>query len=191
MCAHTVAVAENFNSLRQFIDVLQKSKPECNVTKLVTTPCEWRKAGTKSGAPRKRGSDLRKVPVTTFKNRLGDGCSSDQDTDTEIRATTTAVGSTSSYGQRSSIASNESSIGGDISVGCTSQTFFSNCPPQYRSDYRPFPSSPCQSSFVPLALTDTMKCKGCMATTIAHMDHNFSYHHRYRHLHFLNRIHFL
>ncbi len=142
MCAHTVAVADNFNSLRQFIDVLQKSKPECNVTKLVTTSCERRKAGTKSGAPRKRGSDLRKVPVTTFKNRLGDVCSSDQDTDTEIRATTTAVGSTSSYGQRSSIASNESSIGGDISVGCTSQTFYSNCPPQYRSDYRPLPSSP-------------------------------------------------
>ena len=142
MCAHTVAVAENFNSLQQFIDVLQKSKPECNVTKLVTTSCERRKAGTKSGGPRKRGSDLHKVPITTFKNRLGNVCSLDQDTDSEIRSITTTVGSTSGYGQRSSITSSESSIGGDITVGCTSQTFYSNCPPQYRSDYCPFPSTP-------------------------------------------------
>ena len=30
ICAHTVAVAESLNSLQQFIDVLRKSKPECN-----------------------------------------------------------------------------------------------------------------------------------------------------------------
>ena len=139
VCAHTVAVAESLNSLQQFIDALKKLKPECNVTKLVTTSCEWRKAGMKSGAPRKQGSDLHKVPITAYRSRLDDICSFNHDTSTEARATTSAVGGTSGYGQQSS---NESSISGDITVGCTSQTFYFNCSPQYRSDYHNFPSSP-------------------------------------------------
>ena len=52
------------------------------------------------------------LPVTTFKNHLV-VCSLDQDTDAEIRSITITVGSISSYGQRSSITSSESSIGGD------------------------------------------------------------------------------
>ena len=142
VCAHTVAVAESLNCLRQFIEALQKSKPECSVTKLVTTSCERRKAGTKSGAPRKRGTGLCKLPVTAYRSRLEDVCSSGHDTSAEARATTSAVGGSNGYGQRSSIAANKSSISGDISVGCTSQTFYSSCPPQYRSDYPYFPSSP-------------------------------------------------
>ena len=87
-----------------------------------------------------------KFQLQLYKNRLGNVCSSDQDTDTEIRAITAVVGKTSSYGQQSSITSSESSIGGDIIVGCTSQTFYSNCPSQYRSDYCPFPSTPWYAS---------------------------------------------
>ena len=140
MCAHTVAVAESLNCLRQFIEALQKSKPECSVTKLITTSCERCKPGTKSGAPRKRGTGLCKVPVTAYRSRLEDVCSSGHDTSAEARATTSAVGGSNGYGQRSSIAANKSSISGDISVGCTSQTFYSSCPPQYRNDYPYFSS---------------------------------------------------
>ena len=72
VCAHAIAVAESLNCLKGFIETLRKSKAECNVTKLVTTSCERRKAGTKSGAPRKRGSDRHKVPVTAYRSRLDD-----------------------------------------------------------------------------------------------------------------------
>ena len=149
MCAHTIAVAESVNCLQQFLEALQKSKPECSVTKLVTTSNARRKAGTKSGAPRKRGSELHKAPVTAYRSRLDDVCFSDLDTGTEtsVRATTPTVGTctTSGYGQRSSIVANES-ISGDVSVGCTSQTFYSSCVPQYRSDYPYFPSPPLYGS---------------------------------------------
>ena len=53
VCAHTVAVAESFKSLKKFVDALHKSKPECNLTKLITTSKDRRKAGTKSGTPRR------------------------------------------------------------------------------------------------------------------------------------------
>ena len=141
VCAHTVAVAESLNCLQQFIEALQKSKPECSVTKLVTTSSDRRKAGTKSGAPRKRGSDLYKTPVTTYRSRLDDVCSPDLGTSSGTK--TTPSTSCGGYGQHSSIAAKNSSISGDISVGYTSQTFLSGCSPQYRGDYpNYFPMSP-------------------------------------------------
>ena len=47
VCAPPIAVAESLNNLKQFVDSLHKSKPECNLTKLVTTSNDRRKAGTK------------------------------------------------------------------------------------------------------------------------------------------------
>ena len=74
LCSHTVAVAECVKGLPQFISTLQKSKPECNLTNLMTTPSERQKAGTKSGAPKKFGSSVKKVPVTTYRSRLESVC---------------------------------------------------------------------------------------------------------------------
>ena len=58
VCAHTVAVAESLKSLKEFVDALHKSKPECNLTEMITTSNDRRKAGTKLGTPRRRGSSL-------------------------------------------------------------------------------------------------------------------------------------
>ncbi len=71
VCSHTIVVAESLSGLKQFVQALQKSKLECNLTSLVTTPTDRRKAGTKSGAPRKRG---RSTTTTTYRNRLDDVC---------------------------------------------------------------------------------------------------------------------
>ena len=42
ICAHTVAVAECMHCLHDFLNSLHKSKPECNLTKLVTTSKVWK-----------------------------------------------------------------------------------------------------------------------------------------------------
>ena len=97
VCAHTIAVAESLSCLQQFIEALQRSKLECSVTKLVTTSSDRRKAGTKSGAPRKRGSELRKAPITTYRSRLDDVCSPDLENSSSMKTTpsTSSIG----YGQ--------------------------------------------------------------------------------------------
>ena len=74
VCSHTIAVAESLSGLKQFVQALQKSKLECNLTSLVTTPTDRRKAGTKSGAPRKRGRSKIPTTTTTYRNRLDDVC---------------------------------------------------------------------------------------------------------------------
>ena len=186
ICAHTVAVAESLNSHQQFIDVLHKSKPECNLTKLVTTSCERRKAGTKSGAHRKRGGVVCKVPVTTFRSRLDDVCPSDHDTSAETGVTAAA---TNSYGQRSSMTASESSIGGDVSVGCTSQTFYSVLhSTEVTINVFLHRHGMDQGSFIPLAHTEYKRCLG---TVTVHMDPTFSHHHKCCHLHMMNQLHFL
>ena len=141
VCAHAIAVAESLHCLKGFIETLRKSKAECNLTKLVTTSCERRKASTKSGAPRKRGSDRHKVPVTAYRSRLDDVCSSDFDTSVGTAGTSSAIDSTSASHQQASVMVTESSVGGAIRVGCSSQSFYSSCPPHYGSDYSYCPSS--------------------------------------------------
>ena len=149
VCAHAIAVAESLHCLKGFIETLRKSKAECNVTKLVTTSCERRKAGTKSGAPRKRGSDRHKVPVTAYRSRLDDVCSSDFDTSVGTAGTSSAIDSTSASHQQASVTVTESSVGGAIRVGCSSQSFYSSCPPHYGSDYSYCPSSQWYGSPLP------------------------------------------
>lgn len=66
ICAHTVAVAECVHHLPDFLNSLHKSKPECNLTKLVTTAKVRKAAGTKSGKAARKGSSLHhKTPTTT------------------------------------------------------------------------------------------------------------------------------
>lgn len=48
LCSNTIAAAEKEQSLPKFIDWLHKSRPECSLTKLLTTPKE-KSAGTKAG----------------------------------------------------------------------------------------------------------------------------------------------
>ena len=75
VCAHTVAVAEKASCLGKYLNWLQKSKPDCNITKLVTTTKERKSAGTKSGNPgRKRGSVTPKTPITSYRSRIQDVC---------------------------------------------------------------------------------------------------------------------
>lgn len=73
--------------------------------------------------------------MTGYRSRLDDVCSAGQDTSTETGATASA----DSYGQQSSHTVNSSNFSGGVSVGCTSQTFYSS--PQYRDNYSYFPSS--------------------------------------------------
>ena len=73
--SHTVAVAEKAQALPQFLHWLQKSKQECNLTKLVTTSKEKRSAGTKTGKPtRKSGSFHQNTPITAYRSRVDDIC---------------------------------------------------------------------------------------------------------------------
>lgn len=77
ICSHTVAVAESVGDLRHFLESLQKSKPEANLTDLMLTSRDKKAAGTKSGQScRKGGSNHRKVVVTTYENRLDAVCGS-------------------------------------------------------------------------------------------------------------------
>lgn len=178
VCAHTIAVAESLSCLQQFIETLQRSKLECSVTKLVTTSSDRRKAGTKSGAPRKRGSELRKAPITTYRSRLDDVCSPDLENSSSMKTTpsTSSIG----YGQHSSIAAKDSSISGDISVGCTSQASPHNTEVTIQI-ISLHPHGMDQIFVIPLIRT--VNHKECMAMTIAHMDHTFIHLHKYFHLH--------
>ena len=72
ICSHTIVVAERLNCLQGFLQALQKSKPECNLTSLVTTITDRRNAGTKSGAPMKQRKVCSKTPITTCRSRLDD-----------------------------------------------------------------------------------------------------------------------
>lgn len=75
ICSHTVAVAESVGHLPHFLQSLQKSKPEANLTDLILTSRDKKAAGTKSGKPgRKGGSHRWKVAVTTYENRLDAVC---------------------------------------------------------------------------------------------------------------------
>lgn len=131
VCAHTVAVAESLKSLKEFVDALHKSKPECNLTKLITTSNDRRKAGTKSGTPRRRGSSLCQVPITAYRSRIDDVCSPDPG-----QYSSAATG----HEQSSTIEANSSYIGRDVNVGCSSPTY--NYHPQSRSDYPYYTPSP-------------------------------------------------
>ena len=71
-CSHAIAVAEHLNCLQEFVQALQKSTPECNLTNLVTTITDRRKAGTKSGAPKKGRKGSVSTPITTYNSRLED-----------------------------------------------------------------------------------------------------------------------
>ena len=71
MCSY--AVAEKANCLPKFLNWLQKSKQQCNVTSLVTTSKERKSAGTKSGNPgRKRASATPKPPIAYYRSRIED-----------------------------------------------------------------------------------------------------------------------
>ena len=144
LCAHTVAVAESFNSLAQFVDALHKSKPECNLTKLVMTSNDRCKAGTKSGTSRRRGSNLHQVPITAYRSRLDDVWSAGPGPSSSV-----PTDSTTAYEHASPIGANSSYVGGDVSVECSSQTYNYHQP--RTSDYPhftppPWYASPCHSS---------------------------------------------
>jgi len=128
VCAHTVAVAESLKSLKEFVDALHKSKPECNLTKLITTSND---TGTKSSTPRRRGSSLCQVPITAYRSRIDDVCSPDPG---QYSSATTG------HEQSSTIEANSSYIGRDVNVGCSSPTY--NYHPQSRSDYPYYTPSP-------------------------------------------------
>jgi hypothetical protein len=67
VCSHTVAVAEKAGCLSKYVQWLQKSGKDCNITKLVTTTKERKSAGTKSGNPgRRRGSTAQKTPISSY-----------------------------------------------------------------------------------------------------------------------------
>jgi hypothetical protein len=114
ICSHTIAVAEHLNCLQDFVQALQKSTPECNLTSLVTTITDGPKAGTKSGAP-KRGRKVRaSTPITTYYSRLED-----------VSPTLVEVSVTNG---ETSVKANGSK---DVTVGCYNK--FYTTPPHYGS----------------------------------------------------------
>ena len=69
ICAHTIAVAEKFNCLSNFVGSVMKSSKQTNLTRVMTTQQERRKSGTKSTTPKRKGSSNRhKVPVNSCVN---------------------------------------------------------------------------------------------------------------------------
>jgi len=126
-----VLIAESLKSPKEFVDALHKSKPECNLTKLITTSNDRRKAGTKSGTPRRRGSSLCQVPITAYRSHIDDVCSPDPG---QYSSAATV------HEQSSAIEAKSSYAGGDVNVGCSSPTY--NYHPQSRSDYPYYTPSP-------------------------------------------------
>ena len=110
-CSHAIAVAEHLNCLQEFVQALQKSTPECNLTNLVTTITDRRKAGTKSGAPKKGRKGRVSTPITTYNSRLED--------------VSPALDEVSDTSGECSVKDNGSK---DITVGC-----YNNPPPHYGS----------------------------------------------------------
>lgn len=150
VCAHTLAVAQDFGCLQQFIAALQKSKAMCSITKLVTTPTDKRKAGTKSGAPKKRRSDMPKTPITVYKSRLDDvstevagvDLSSDSNSQDKHRYPTVVNDTCFNYSSVSASGNSVgSNVGSRVSVGCSSQSFYPS-PPNFTSNSFHYFSNP-------------------------------------------------
>ena len=96
--------------------------------------------------PRRKRNSLHQVPITAYRSRLDDVCSTDPGPSSSV-----ATNSTTAY-EQSFIGADSSYIGGDVSVGCSSQTYnynqqsksdypYSTPPPLYTSSYM-YPSSP-------------------------------------------------
>lgn len=117
ICSHTIAVAEHLNCLQEFLQVLQKSTPGCNLTSMVTTITDRHKAGTKSGAPKRGEKVCPSTPIVTYKSRLDDVCPTSE----EVPVTTNTLGG-------SSVEANGSK---DVTVGCYNN--FYTTPPHYGS----------------------------------------------------------
>ena len=126
ICSHTFAAAESVGRLSEFLQSLQKSKPELNVTNLVMTTKDRKAAGTKCAKPsRKGGSNRHKTPITSYESRLDTVCASSMDSSagsrSDVRSSPCSGGNITSKGHRPSLSAHGSvSAGGSINVSCNS-----------------------------------------------------------------------
>ena len=158
LCSHTIAAAEKEQALPKVLEWLRKSRQECSITRLLTTPKEQKSAGTKAGKPSQR-SRKSKIPVTSYRNRLDEVCAAQNVTvsvDNSPNSSTSVCGTSYSWYDQAPY----------FSPSPYYSSYPSYLPPMPMSGHsQPSPSSqslPSTSSWSPVCSPSQMQIQGAL-----------------------------